>query len=596
MAIITRSEQKNSDCWDLSSLYKDDSSWEKGLEELKQAMVRVEAYKGRLGEGAATVAACFQTLNEIGLLDERLGYYAFLRMSEDAGDNIRQSINARYMQVAVQAQTLASFVQPELLALEQKTLDSYLNAPDLAEFRISLNKMLRFKTHTLSEAEERLMAMQEEANQTAQRSFAALTDVDMDFGVIQTPEGEVPLSQSSFQALQMHSHRAVRQKSWEQFYEHFDKHKNTLASLYTGAVQLDIYQSKARGYPSSIEAALFPDKVDLSVYTNLIQTVREFLPSLHEYYRLRAKQTGLAKLELWDTKVSLVSDVKTNYSYDQAVEAVVAAVEPLGAEYGKVIGDGLRGTWVDRYENKGKRSGAFSAGSFKGDPYILMNYKEAVLRDVFTLAHEGGHSMHSWYSARSNPFQHYKYTIFEAEVASTFNEKLLFHHLMATTTDKSTKTYLINKEVDDMIATIFRQTMFAEFELEAHKLGESGSGITLDGLRSAYRELLVSYFGDGVTIGEKADLECLRIPHFYRSFYVYKYATGLSAAMALSSRVLKGGNAERDAYLNFLRSGGSTYPIESLRVAGVDMSSPDPVRSALQQFGDMVKQLGELLK
>jgi oligoendopeptidase F len=319
------------------------------------------------------------------------------------------------------------------------------------------------------------------------------------------------------------------------------------------------------------------------------------LEPLHRYYALRRKVLGLKDLHLYDTKVSLIPDVKVHHNYDLAVHTVLAALAPLGEEYGEVIRAGLTGSWVDKYENKGKRSGAFSAGSYKGDPYILLNYKEDDIRDVFTLAHEGGHSMHSWYSVRNNPFQNYNYTIFEAEVASTFNEQLLARYLLDETKDADMRLYLIGRQVDDALATIYRQTMFAEYEHRCHSLVEGGSPLTVDSLRSEYRTLLEKYFGSDVVLDEVSDLEGLRIPHFYSAFYVYKYATGLSAAMSLSDMVLDGGEKERDQYLAFLKSGGSRFPLESLRLAGVDMATPEPVERALKRFSSLVGELEKAL-
>jgi oligoendopeptidase F len=324
--------------------------------------------------------------------------------------------------------------------------------------------------------------------------------------------------------------------------------------------------------------------------------VREHLPVLHRYYALRKRVLGLSDLAIWDTKVSLVPDVHVITPYESAVETIIGALAPLGSEYTDTLSAGLLGGWVDRYENKGKRSGAFSAGSFVGDPYILMNYKDDAVRDIFTLAHEAGHSMHSWYSSRSNPFQHYDYTIFEAEVASTFNEQLLMDHMLRSAPAGPMRAYLLSKHLDDILATLFRQTMFAEFERDIHAAVESGQALTVESLRSMYRELLTAYFGDAVALPDLLSLEGMRIPHFYRAFYVYKYATGISAAISLSRRVLQGGSAERDDYFTFLRSGGSRFPIDSLSVAGVDMSSPEPIRDAMNVFATRLSELESALE
>jgi oligoendopeptidase F len=392
------------------------------------------------------------------------------------------------------------------------------------------------------------------------------------------------------------SDRDLRQRAYKAFYKQFDAHKTTLAALYGGSVKQDVIKARIRGFPSARAMALFPDNVDESVYDNLVATINANLNTLHRYYELRKKALGLSELRHYDVYVPIVQSATRHTTWNEAVDMISQALSPLGDEYVETLRSGLLGRWADRYENKGKRSGAFSAGSYSGDPYILMNYKEDVIRDVFTLAHEGGHSMHSWYSAKHNPFMHYGYTIFEAEVASTFNEELLFRHLMKTADSRELKAYLVNKRVDDILATLFRQTMFAEFEHRVHALEEGGNPLTVDVLRSEYRTLLTKYFGPAMVFEDESDLEGLRIPHFYGAFYVYKYATGISASLALAERVLSGGKQEREDYFSFLKSGGSRFPIESLKMAGVDMSRPEPIQAACDTFGKLVKELEGLLK
>lgn len=594
--IIERKDVKKEDQWDLSKLYKSEEAWEKGLKELESKIPAIAGFKGKLGESAASLKSCLDYMNDLELLDERLGYYAHLRLNEDEGNSTSQERFARYMSVAARIGAESSWQTPEIQAIDSAVMEGFLADDSMSEYRIMLKKILRFKPHVLSETEERLLAMQAEANQTASKTFSSLTNVDLDFGTIQTPEGEAPLTQSTFASFLINPDRGLRKEAYFQFYKGFDAHKNTIASLYAGSVHLDIYKSRVRNYPSSRAAALFPDKVEEKVYDNLVDTISENLPALHSYYELRRKALKVDKLAHYDVYAPLVSDVKVKHSYDEAVNVIIKALAPLGDEYCRTLKNGLNGGWVDRYENKGKRSGAFSAGSYAGDPYILMNYKEDVLRDVFTLAHEGGHSMHSWYSVNNNPFQHYNYTIFEAEVASTFNEQLLAKYLFEQADSDAMKAYLIGKQVDDIIATIFRQTMFAEFEHLAHKMVEEGQPLSVDSVRKLYRSLLEKYFGADVELFEQSDLEGLRIPHFYRAFYVYKYSTGLAAAIALSQRVLNGGETERDDYLSFLKSGGSKYPLESLAAAGVDMSSPEPVKAAMKRFTELTGELSKLLK
>lgn len=594
-AIPQRSQIAAGDQWDLGKLYPDEDAWERGLEQYQELVPRIAAFKGTLGQSAAALRACLEFLNELELLDERVGYYAHLRTSEDAGNSEHQGRFARYLNAASRAEAEKSYVTPEIQAIPDAVMERMLADESLAEFAIALRKLLRFKPHVLPAAQERLLALQLEANQTARKTFAALTDVDLDFGAVDTPEGAQPLSQASWSQFMIHPERDVRRRAYHQFYGHFEQHKNTLAALYDGSVQLDLYRARVRNYPSAREAALFPDQVAATVYDNLIAAVHENLDRLHAYYALRRRALGVAELRHYDVYAPLTGDVRVRHTYDQAVEVVLAALAPLGSDYCATLGAGLRGGWVDRYENKGKRSGAFSAGSFAGDPYILMNFKEDVLRDVFTLAHEAGHSMHSWHSVRHNPIQHYGYSIFEAEVASTFNEQLLFHYLLERAGNREMRAYLVGKRVDDIIATVYRQTMFAEFEHLTHAMAERGEPLTVESLRAAYRQLLERYFGPELKLEEVSDLEGLRIPHFYNAFYVYKYATGLAAAVALAEGVLAGGTEARDRYMAFLRSGGSRYPLQSLQLAGVDMSSPEPVRQALQVFGSLVGQLEQLL-
>jgi oligoendopeptidase F len=433
--------------------------------------------------------------------------------------------------------------------------------------------------------------MQIEPNQTAANAFSVLTDVDFDFGTIDTPEGRKPLSHATFSLYLQSPNRDLRRQAYERYYARYDEHKTTLAVLYEGQVQLDRYAARVRNYPSARAMALFPDALPDAVYDNLVETVHAGLPVLHRYYDLRRKVLRLPELCHYDVRVPLVGDVVWRHTYDQAVDVVLAALAPLGENYLRELQRGLRGGWVDRYENRGKASGAFSYGSFDAEPYILMNFKADLLDDVFTLAHEAGHSMHSHYSARSNPFMCWHYTTFEAEVASTFNEQLLGRYLGGRAEGAQARAYLVNKEIDAIVGSLFRQTMFAEFETRTHALVESGTPLTVELLRAEYRKLLERYFGAGVKLPEVSDLEGLRIPHFYRAFYVYTYATGISAAIALADRVLAGGEAARDDYFAFLRSGGSRYPLEALKLAGVDMTGPAPVEAAIERFGSLVDQL-----
>jgi oligoendopeptidase F len=591
----TRQDVPASDCWDLSKLYGDDAAWEKALERYRDLQGKIPSFKGTLGQGAETLAAALCFLRDFGVLEERLAAYASLREAEDQGLAAARDRSARLMMTQAEAQTAWSYFDPEIQAIPDDRMASYLAHPALAEFAIWLRKLLRFRPHILSEKEERLLAMQIEANQTVSNAFTVLTDVDFDFGSLDTPDGSRPLSHASFSSFMQSPDRDLRRRAYDLYYAQFDRHKTTLGVLYEGSVQLDRYAAKVRNHASARAMALFPDDMPEAVYDNLVATVNAGLPVLHRYYEIRRRALQLDELRHYDVRVPLMAGVNWRHSYDQAVDVVCQALAPLGDGYGAELRRGLRHGWVDRYENKGKHSGAFSYGCYGAEPYILMNFKEDLLDDLFTLAHEAGHSMHSYYSARSNPFLNWHYTTFEAEVASTFNEQLMQRHLIDHSESAEIRAYLINKEVDAIVSTLFRQTMFAEFEARAHALVESGTPLTVEVIRAEYGTLLARYFGPAMKLEAVSDLEALRIPHFYRAFYVYTYATGISAAIALADRVLTGGERARDDYFTFLRSGGSRYPIAALKLAGVDMSSPAPIQAALARFNVLVGELAKVL-
>jgi oligoendopeptidase F len=590
-----RKDVPASDQWDLGKLYASESLWEQDLERYGKLREKIPSFKGTLAASAESLAAALAFARDLGLLEERLSAYAALRESEDQGLSTSRDRISRYTMAQAETQATWSYLEPEILTLAENRMAEFLQNPVLSEFATWLRKLLRFKPHVLSEKEERLLAMQIESNQIAASAFSILTDVDFDFGTIDTPDGPRPLSHSLFSAYLQDANRELRRKAYERYYTEYDKHKTTIAVLYEGSVQLDRYAARVRNYKSARAMALFPDDTPESVYDNLVTAVHAGLPALHRYYDLRRRALKLDEVRHYDLKVPLVGNVTWRHTFDQAVEVVLAALAPLGDEYGKELARGLRGGWVDRYENKGKASGAFSYGSYRAEPYILMNFKEDVLEDVFTLAHEAGHSMHSYFSARSNPYMHWHYTTFEAEVASTFNEQLMQRHLVRKADSAEARAYLVNKEVDSIIGSLFRQTMFAEFEAKTHALVESGTPLTVDALRSEYRTLLERYFGGAVKFEAVSDLEGFRIPHFYRAFYVYTYATGISAAIALADRVTGGGPQAREDYFAFLRSGGSRYPLQSLKVAGVDMSTPAPIEAAIARFEKLVGELGPLL-
>ena len=595
-ALPDRGEVAESDCWDLSSLFTSDADWEQAFESLESKVETYETYRGRLGESVAVLLEALQFDSDFSREAERVAIYSFLKTTEDQGNSEYQAMKLRFQNLAVRANQAASFMSPEMLAIDPDVIDAMVADPLLEPFRLQMQRLLRQRPHTLSDREERLLAMQGEMASAAGNAFRQLNDVDLRFGHIEDENGQnQELSHATFTQFLINPTRSVRQAAFKQYYEEIGEHENTLAATLAGSIHRDVYYARARNYESSLANALFPDNVPVDVYDNLIAAVRDSLPSVHHYFDVRRRKMKLDQIHHYDTYVPILSDMKKEHHWDDAVDVVIESLAPLGDEYTSVLAEGLRNRWADRYPNRGKQSGAFSCGSFDGAPYILMNFKQDVLNDVFTLTHEAGHSMHSWYSSRHQPFQYYDYTIFVAEVASTFNEQLLTEHLLLNAKDDSERAYLINNELDSIRATVVRQTMFAEFEKRTHEMAEAGEPLTVASFRSTYRELLDAYFGSDFVVDQELELECFRIPHFYRAFYVYKYATGLSAAVALSRRVLEGGQAELDDYLNFLKGGCSKDPLDLLRDAGVDMASPEPVHTTLQRFRTLTEELDQIL-
>jgi oligoendopeptidase F len=590
-----RTEIPESDKWDLTPLYTSDAGWEEDFSKLQKSYEGVENFKGKLGESAEGLAKCLEFEKGIDLLVDQLNQYAALSVSGDSSNAEALAREARLDSLLVRVGEAFSFISPEIQEIPDEKFEAFLSDPALADWTIPLRKLRRRKLHTLSAAEERLLALGSSAVRGHSETFSQLTNVDMLFGTLKDGEGkDRELTQSSFSSFLQQRDPAVRKAAFHQFYKEFSEHRFTLASSLANSVRADVFYARARNYPSAREAALFADDVPTTIYDNLISTVRGNLDALFRYFELRRRVLKLEEIHHYDTYVTMIENVKTNVSWDEAVERVMASLTPLGAEYTDTLRHGLLdGRWCDRYENKGKRSGAFSYGTFTSPPYIMMNYKADVFSDVYTLAHEAGHSMHTWYARGAQLYQNYGYPIFLAEVASTFNEVLLTGHLLKTTDDRSMKAFILNRQIDDIRGTLYRQTMFAEFERESHAAEEAGEALTLESFKAIYRKLLSDYFGPRFAIDAELELECLRIPHFYNAFYVYKYATGLSAAVALATQVLETGDATR--YLGFLRSGGSRFPVETLREAGVDMSTPAPVQATLDLFSRRVGELEELI-
>ena len=592
----TRSQVKPEHTWDLSSLFGSDERWERAFTAWEKRIVRYARFQGQLAKSPAQLAAALKFDADFERTAERLGTYAFLKTTEDQANSEYQRMQGRYQNAASRAGQAASFMRPEILAIPAAKWREFLAAKPLKSYRVLLERMRRFKPHTLTKREENLLAMQSEMAAATNKVFTQLNNADLKFGLVKNDKGEqIELSHATFATLLHSPKRTVRKAAFEQYYTQFAAHENTLAATLAGSIQRDVYYAKARGYKSSLDAALFPDNVPAAVYDNLVASVRTHLPAVHRYLDVRRRKMKLPDIHHYDTYVPILTELDTRYTWDQAVRMTLDSLTPLGDDYVKPLASGLNGRWCDRFPNAGKQSGAFSSGSYDGEPYILMNYQDEVFDHVFTLAHEAGHSMHSYFSAKSQPFHYYDYTIFVAEVASTFNEQLLSKHLLENAKDDRRRAYLINREIDAIRGTIIRQTMFAEFERITHEQIEANEPLTVEAFKRIYRDLLDAYFGPEFALDDALSLECFRIPHFYRAFYVYKYATGLSAAIALANRVTTGGKKELSDYFGFLQGGCSKDPLDLLRGAGVDMAQPGPVDTALEHFGQLVDELDALL-
>ncbi|PYL78458.1 MAG: oligoendopeptidase F [Verrucomicrobia bacterium] len=580
--IPTRVDIPDSDKWDLALLFADVGKWQEDVVWITATYSKIIEWKGHVGESAQTLAAVLEFEKQLDLKIERVYHFASLQLAEDSANNDYLARVGQLQNLMTKVAETSAFVVPEIQAIDHARWEKFVADPALQDWKVPLHKIRRMRPHVLSEREERLLALGAAALDGYDDAFSQLTNVDMKFGVLIDADGrEKPLTQSTYSSFLLKRDRDLRERAFKQFYDEFQDHQFTLAVSLSYSVKADVFRARARNFPSALEASLFKDDVPVAVYDGLINAVRDGIPPLLRYYELRRRVLALDQLRAYDTYVPLVPEIETHVRFDEAINKVVASLAPLGQEYTRTLADGLRSRWCDRYETKGKRSGAFSSSSYHAPPYILMNYKEDVFADVYTLAHEAGHSMHTWFSAKSQLFQNYDYPIFLAEVASTFNEELLTHFLLDETSDPKMRAYIINRQIDDIRGTLYRQTMFAEFEKVIHAIEEAGGALTLDVFKGEYRKLLEAYFGEAIAIDPSLDLECLRIPHFYHAFYVYKYATGLSAAVTLSQRVLHGEPGAVEKYLGFLKSGGSKFPLETFGSPAVAAGVGSPRRRSL---------------
>lgn len=590
-----RSEVEKKYTWATEDLYAADELWEKELEELKKVPAELETYRGHLGESADTLYRFLQRNDEIGVMIGRLYSYAARKKDEDTTNPVYQAMSGKMASVYNDISAALSFSTPELVAIPEETYDRfYAEKEELKLYKRMIDNELRVKEHTLSEAEERILAAAGEVTELPGDAFSIFNNADMQFPVVSDGEGgKVRLTHGNYIHLVENADRAVRKEAFEALYSVFSQFRNTFAMLLSGQIKQLSFYSKQRKYASNLEAALYRNEVPVSVYKNLIQTVHDNMGLMYRYVKLRKKMLGVDELHMYDVYTPIVSGVDMKIPFEEAKKIVYDALEPMGEEYRKLLKEGFDNRWIDVYENVGKRSGAYSAGS-RVHPYVLLNYA-GNLDSVFTLAHEMGHALHSWYSNNNQPVVYSDYRIFVAEVASTCNEALLMQHLLKTTKDPKERAYLINHALDGFRGTLYRQTMFAEFEMIINEKSEKGETLTAEELGRIYHDLNALYFGEDMIIDPQIDVEWARIPHFYYNFYVYQYATGYSAAMALSAKILKEGESAVKDYIRFLSGGCSTDPISLLKIAGVDMSTPAPVSQALKVFEGYLDELEALL-
>ena len=588
---IARSLQPPSDTWDLRSLYPSIAGWEEDFEqESREDFAALSApYMATLTE-----QQLFDLLTLYFRLDRRLKkLYTWAHLNHDQdtandeGKRALQRIAARYHSFSESF----SWMEPKILSHSPDQLAAFAASEKLAPFKTFLERLVRLKPHTLPAEQEAILAMSGRATEAASKAFSAINDADFRFADVVDSTGQShPLSHAAYGVLLRSGDRTLRQHAFETVHSTYQSYGNTLSELLGGEVQRHLFLARSRGYASCLEAALFPNAIPLSVYHSLIDTVRAHVDVLHAYIRLKKEVLHLDALSPWDLYTPLTAEAHMTYRFDEAVQLVLDSVKPLGSSYVERLREGLtKDRWVDRFENANKRSGAYSGGCYDSPPYILMNFK-GQLRDVFTLAHEAGHSMHSDLSRRQ-PYQYSDYAIFVAEVASTFNEELLFNELLRRTTSPLVRAAILNERLEDFRATLFRQTLFAEFELFVHERVERAEPITPAILGEKFRALNAFYYGDGLSLPPLSDAEWSRIPHFYYNFYVYQYATGMSAASALAASVIGGGERERERYLSFLQGGCSSFPIDLLREAGVDMRTSSPVESAIRRFSSLLEEL-----
>ncbi|KSU86092.1 oligoendopeptidase F [Bacillus sp. VT 712] len=592
-----RSEIKVEDTWRLEDIFETDEAWEQEFQAVKALVPEMEQYRGKLGESADMLFKALQQQDELTMRVSKLYTYAHMRYDQDTTNSFYQGLNDRIKMLYTEIASALSYVTPELLAVDEETLKQYLkDSKDLQLYAHALDEMNRERPHILSESEEAILAQASEALGASSNTFGMLNNADLEFPSIKDENGEeVEITHGRYIRFLESSDRRVREEAFKAVYDTYGKFKNTFASTLSGTVKKDNFSAKVRNYESARHAALSANNIPEEVYDNLVATVNEYLPLLQRYIDLRKKVLGVDELHMYDLYTPLVQDVKMEIPYSEAKDYLLKGLAPLGEEYISILKEGFENRWVDVHENKGKRSGAYSSGTYGTNPYILMNWQDNV-NNLFTLAHEFGHSVHSYYTRKEQPYPYGDYSIFVAEVASTCNEALLNDYLLKTIDDEKKRLYLLNHYLEGFRGTVFRQTMFAEFEHEIHVRAQNGEPLTPELLTKLYYDLNKKYFGDNLVIDEEIGLEWARIPHFYYNYYVYQYATGFSAAAALSKQILEEGDAAVERYLGFLKAGSSDYPIEVLKRAGVDMTTAEPIKEALEVFKEKLEEMERLLE
>ena len=584
--VLKRDEISDEYKWNLEDMFASDELWEEEYEQTKELCNKIASYQGKLTESAATLLAYFQDTDEANYHLERIYVYANERYHQNTAVSQYQGYASRADSLMVMAESSSAFAEPEILEVSEETIDAfYKEQPELLKYQRAIDEILRKKAHTLSKEEEKILADAGEIAVGPENIFSMFNNADIRFPAIKDTEGnELPVSHGTFIQLMENKDRNIRKQAFESMYHTYQQFGNTVASIFTSHLKQEHFFAKTKKYDSVRAMHLDQGNIPEGVYDNLIETVHKHLPAMHRYMAERKKLLGVEELHMYDLYTPLIDDYDKKYTYEEAKETVLKGLAPMGEEYLSILKEGLSGGWIDVYENENKRSGAYSWGAYGTHPYVLLNHKDN-LNSVFTLAHEMGHAIHTYYSNKTQPITYSGYLIFVAEVASTCNEALLMQYLMKNAADEKERRYLINHQLEEFRTTLFRQTMFAEFEQIVHKKTADGEALTQEALNKIYHDLNVLYYGPDVVVDEEIDYEWMRIPHFYTSFYVYQYATGYSAATAFSKLILEGGQPAVDRYVtNFLCGGCSKDPIELLKNAGVDMSTPEPVDAALQVF------------